>query len=131
MQLGLVEDDPTSRATAAASKWSAEFDAELRRDDCVGPGGTTRSQELAVDQLPRDVLGERDDVVVGCLGASELVHGGDCSPDLRRSGRLHDQCSAFITKPMTAPTTKPTFTFASDRSPCDEGTTYEVLFETE
>jgi NADPH2:quinone reductase len=65
MQFRLVENPPPAWAAAAAVIGRPDFPAENRRRDSVSRCGPWRHVQLAIDDLADDVLGQREQVVVG------------------------------------------------------------------
>lgn len=65
MQLGLVEDDPSTGAAVAAVKRIADDHAEDRRGGRVGSAGARLGVQFAADDFRNQVRRNRQQVAVG------------------------------------------------------------------
>lgn len=88
MDLGLVQDDPPAgtRATATPER-GAEVDAQAGRGGGVAEGRPRADDELAIHDLPDEILGERQQVLVGgWLLCGNSGHGPKSTRTLSRDG---------------------------------------------
>lgn len=93
MNLGLVQDPPAAGAAVPELHAGKQCGAERRGAEGVGTGWPRADLQFACDQLPHQVLGQRDDIVVGRGALSRQRHGARVARHGRRLRRLLMLCA--------------------------------------
>jgi hypothetical protein len=75
MKLGLVEEDPASRATTTAVEWRSQLLAHAGRGPRVRSSGSGLRVKHPVNDLGHAVRRDREEVLVRCASDRGIGHG--------------------------------------------------------